>query len=98
MLHGCSEAVHDGDRIGIATLHSRSEIHRMLSVDMHDLDLKLTAIDSMADILDEKRCLADRAQRKAVHIRRRRHLAAGVDVVVLRTNAHIAGRQDFRTR
>ena len=90
-MGGCfADAIDDGNRIGIAALFEDWNVNGVLPVDTHDVGLELAAIDSMTNVAHEDRGIADSLEWDAVDSVGRRHLAIGVDVVVLRAYPDIS--------
>jgi hypothetical protein len=94
MLCGRLDSIHDRDGVAVAALLQNRNVDRMLSVDAHDVRLNCAGVFGLADIADHHRAQSHRFQRNLVHLFRARHLAVGVDVVVLGADAHVAGGQD----
>ena len=94
MSRGFADSVDDGDRVGITALLEDRNVDGVLPVDAHDVGLELAAIDCMTNVAHEDGSVADCLERDAVDVVGRRHLAIGVDVVVLRADADVSCGQN----
>ena len=90
----CAYSVDNRNGVAVAALLQDREVHRALAIDAHDVGLDGTGIFGIADVGHHHLTVAFDLQRQTVDLLRRRQLAVGVDVVVLRADAHIASGKD----
>ena len=82
------------DGVAVAALLEDGHVDRALAVDAHDVVLQGAGIHRLADVAHQHRRVAHRLERHLVHRLRVGKLAVGVDVEVLRADAHVAGGQN----
>jgi hypothetical protein len=90
VLGGVLRAIDDGDGVAPAALFQNRDIHGPLSIDAYNVGLNRAGIFGLADVGHHNGAEADALERNLIGVRRFRHLAIGINVVVAISDAHIA--------
>ena len=94
MFHALTNAVHNRDGVAAAALLENRQIDRAFAVHADNVVLQLSAILRMSNIAYQHGGISHSFQRNGIDIRRLRHLAVRVDVVVFGADANITRRQN----
>ena len=88
------DAIHHRDGIRISALLQNRQVNRWLAVHAHDVALNLPRVLGHSHVAHGHRRGPQRLQRKAVDVVHVAKLAVGVNGVIQRPDAHLAGRKD----